>query len=157
MDRMSAGGVHRGIVQQVDTANRRLRLMLPNALGGGISTWALPCNDIRQTRAGAVEIHTSNAAPPGWLQCAGQNVSRSVFAELFINIGTAYGVGDGSTTFALPSLQTAADALLGSGKGMYVIRAYSTPQPGDVCWVLFEYGDVNRPVWLGPADLIGAQ
>lgn len=40
--------------------------------------------------------------PPGWLLCNGQAVSRTTYALLFAAIGTAYGVGDGSTTFNLP-------------------------------------------------------
>jgi microcystin-dependent protein len=42
-------------------------------------------------------------APAGWLLCNGAAVSRFVFATLFSVIGTAYGVGDGSTTFNLPN------------------------------------------------------
>lgn len=41
-------------------------------------------------------------APPGWLLCYGQAVSRSTYAALFAIIGTAYGTGDGSTTFNVP-------------------------------------------------------
>lgn len=44
-------------------------------------------------------------APSGWLMCAGQNVSRTTYAALYIAIGTTYGVGDGSTTFGLPDLR----------------------------------------------------
>jgi microcystin-dependent protein len=43
--------------------------------------------------------------PSGWLLCDGSAVSRSTFAELFAVIGTAYGVGDGSTTFELPNME----------------------------------------------------
>jgi microcystin-dependent protein len=45
------------------------------------------------------------AAPTGWLMCDGGAVSRSTFANLFAAIGTAYGVGDGATTFNLPDLR----------------------------------------------------
>ncbi len=45
------------------------------------------------------------AAPLGWLMCDGAAVSRSTFANLFAAIGTAYGVGDGATTFNLPDLR----------------------------------------------------
>ena len=38
----------------------------------------------------------------GWLVCNGAAVSRTTYASLFTKIGTAYGVGDGSTTFNLP-------------------------------------------------------
>ena len=41
-------------------------------------------------------------APPGWLLCYGQAVSRTTYAALFAVIGTAYGTGDGTTTFNLP-------------------------------------------------------
>ncbi|QEC50835.1 tail fiber protein [Baekduia soli] len=40
--------------------------------------------------------------PFGWLYCDGRAVSRSTFAALYAVIGTAYGVGDGSTTFNVP-------------------------------------------------------
>lgn len=40
--------------------------------------------------------------PSGWLFCDGSAVSRTTFAALFTAIGTAYGVGDGSTTFNVP-------------------------------------------------------
>ena len=41
-------------------------------------------------------------APAGWLLCFGQAISRSTYSALFSVIGTAYGPGDGSTTFNLP-------------------------------------------------------
>ncbi len=55
--------------------------------------------------AGAVMSFAMNSAPSGWLACNGSNVSRSTYAALFSAIGTTYGVGDGSTTFALPDLR----------------------------------------------------
>jgi microcystin-dependent protein len=42
--------------------------------------------------------------PPGYLVCNGLTVSRTTYAALFAAIGTTYGAGDGSTTFALPNL-----------------------------------------------------
>ena len=44
----------------------------------------------------------SNTIPDGWLLCDGRAVSRTTYKELFAVIGTAYGTGDGSTTFNLP-------------------------------------------------------
>jgi len=40
--------------------------------------------------------------PSGFLTCDGTAVSRSTYATLFSAIGTAYGGGDGGTTFNLP-------------------------------------------------------
>lgn len=37
--------------------------------------------------------------------CNGQAISRTTYATLFALIGTAYGVGDGTTTFNLPDLR----------------------------------------------------
>jgi microcystin-dependent protein len=44
-------------------------------------------------------------APPGWLVCDGSAVSRTTYDALFAVIGTAYGAGDGSTTFNLPDFR----------------------------------------------------
>ena len=41
--------------------------------------------------------------PDGWLECNGAAISRTVYSELFAIVGTKWGVGDGSTTFNLPS------------------------------------------------------
>ncbi|MBV1928696.1 MAG: tail fiber protein [Gammaproteobacteria bacterium] len=38
----------------------------------------------------------------GFLRCDGEPVSRTTYADLFAEIGTQYGEGDGSTTFNLP-------------------------------------------------------
>lgn len=42
--------------------------------------------------------------PFGWVECNGQAISRTTFQALFNVIGTAYGAGDGSTTFNVPDL-----------------------------------------------------
>lgn len=43
--------------------------------------------------------------PAGWLECNGQAVSRSTYADLFTSIGTMYGAGNGSTTFNVPDFR----------------------------------------------------
>lgn len=55
--------------------------------------------------AGVVLPFAGSTAPTGWLLCFGQAVSRTTYAALFTALGTSYGVGDGSTTFALPDLR----------------------------------------------------
>lgn len=55
--------------------------------------------------SGVVLPFAGASAPNGWLLCAGQAVSRTTYAALFTAIGTAYGTGDGSTTFNLPDLR----------------------------------------------------
>lgn len=43
--------------------------------------------------------------PAGWQICDGSQLSRTGFAALFAVIGTAWGAGDGATTFNLPDLR----------------------------------------------------
>lgn len=46
---------------------------------------------------------TGASIPSGWLVCDGSAISRTTYGSLFAVIATKYGVGDGSTTFNLPS------------------------------------------------------
>lgn len=46
----------------------------------------------------------NGVAPDGWLICNGQTVLRTSYPDLFTAIGTAFGAGDGSTTFQIPNL-----------------------------------------------------
>lgn len=55
--------------------------------------------------AGTIIWYAANTAPTGYLKANGATVSRSTYATLFSAIGTTYGVGNGSTTFALPDLR----------------------------------------------------
>jgi len=50
---------------------------------------------------------TEANAPSGFAICDGTAISRTDFALLFDVIGTTFGIGDGSTSFNLPDLQTA--------------------------------------------------
>lgn len=53
---------------------------------------------------GEIMAYGGTSAPAGWLICNGTTVSRATYAALFAIIGTAYGAGDGVTTFTLPNL-----------------------------------------------------
>ena len=54
---------------------------------------------------GSVIYFAGSAAPEGYLVCDGSLVNRRTYAALFAVIGTTYGAGNGSTTFALPDLR----------------------------------------------------
>lgn len=54
---------------------------------------------------GALVAFAGATAPTGYLMADGQLVSRTVYAALFSVIGTTYGSGDGTSTFALPNLK----------------------------------------------------
>ena len=63
-----------------------------------IATAATP-----QVAAGMSVFSASSAAVAGWDTANGSLASRSSYSALFSAIGTTYGTGDGSTTFARPS------------------------------------------------------
>jgi microcystin-dependent protein len=54
---------------------------------------------------GSVVAFAGSAAPVGWLLCDGTAKDRTTYAALFAILGTAYGVGDGGTTFNIPDLR----------------------------------------------------
>ncbi len=72
--------------------------MSNSALGSqSISLLTLP--------AGSLIDYAGTVEPSGWLLCDGRAVSRTVYASLFSALGTAYGTGDGSTTFNIPDFR----------------------------------------------------
>jgi hypothetical protein len=54
---------------------------------------------------GSIAAFGMATPPEGWLECNGQAVSRTTYAQLFGRIGTTYGDGDGGTTFNVPDLR----------------------------------------------------
>lgn len=54
---------------------------------------------------GAIIMYGAVTAPAGWLVCDGAAVSRVTYAALFAVIGTAFGAGDGTTTFNVPDMR----------------------------------------------------
>jgi len=62
-------------------------------------------NAVANVPAGVFFPYGGTTAPSGYLLCNGAAVSRTTYADLFAAIGTAYGVGDGSTTFNVPDVR----------------------------------------------------
>ena len=91
------------------------------------TAWVTPAN---ASPTGSLQAFAGSAAPTGWLLCDGSAVSRTTYSGLFAVVSTAYGVGDGSTTFGLPDLRgrvpagkddmggTAANRLTAGGSGV---------------------------------------
>jgi microcystin-dependent protein len=69
---------------------------------------------------GVVLPFAGGTIPAGWLLCAGTAVSRTTYANLFAVIGTTYGVGDGSTTFNLPDMQSRVPAGVNTSDSNFV-------------------------------------
>jgi len=60
--------------------------------------------DIEGIPTATIVPWSSSSVPSGFLECNGQAVSRSTYSALFAVVGTTYGAGDGSSTFAVPNL-----------------------------------------------------
>lgn len=61
--------------------------------------------DSNGATTGEIKWFAFNTPPDGYLVCNGASVSRETYVNLFTVIGTTFGSGDGSTTFALPDLR----------------------------------------------------
>ena len=100
---------------------------------------------------GAIQAYGGAEAPRGWLLCDGSAVSRTVYSELFAKIGTAFGPGDGSTTFNVPDLRGTAPA------GIYIIKAENIAVPHDFAEyvanqnVLSDYESITIPTTAATA------
>jgi microcystin-dependent protein len=67
---------------------------------------------------GSLVMYVAATAPSGWLLCDGSLVSRTTHSALFAVIGTSFGTGDGSTTFALPDMRGRSPIGQGTGSGL---------------------------------------
>lgn len=106
------------------------------------------------TSAGMIGYFAASSAPSGWLKCNGTIVSRATYSNLFSAIGTLYGSGDGSTTFALPDLRGEFLRGLDDGRGIDPSRTIGSKQKGTV---VPGYDD-NSAIYeasrlLGPASI----
>ena len=80
--------------------------------------WVLKTyNSLHAVPVTAMMLWANTTYPTGWLLADGSAISRTTYSDLFTAIGTTYGVGDGSTTFNLPSMPSA-----GSGSPNTIIK-----------------------------------
>ena len=76
---------------------------------------------------GGIIGYAGASAPAGYLECNGAAINRRAYKELFSVIGTTYGVGDGSTTFNIPTAAQASNMFGGTNaastnQGFMMIR-----------------------------------
>lgn len=84
---------------------------------------------VETTPAGAVMAFARQTAPSEyWLACDGRAVSRTSYPQLFAAIGTAFGAGNGSTTFNLPDLRGVVVRGVDSGRNLDPGRVFGTYQ-----------------------------
>jgi microcystin-dependent protein len=78
--------------------------------------------------AGTIIPYGSTSAPYGYIKCNGAAISRTVYADLFAAMGTAFGSGDGSTTFTLPDLRGEFIRGWDDGRGVDSGRSFGSAQ-----------------------------
>lgn len=76
------------------------------ALSGATGAWLLlnptpPATEL----PGFIKSFGGVNVPNGYLSCDGTAVSRTTYAQLFTAVGTAWGIGNGTTTFNVPDLR----------------------------------------------------
>ena len=78
--------------------------------------------------SGSVFCMAVATVPSGYLECNGAAVSRTTYSALFAIIGTAYGAGNGSSTFNIPDLRGEFVRGFDNGKGTDSGRSIATSQ-----------------------------
>lgn len=78
--------------------------------------------------AGTIITFASSTTPAGYLKANGALISRTTYSDLFTAIGTTFGAGDGSTTFALPDLRGYFPRGWDDGRGIDTGRVFGSLQ-----------------------------
>lgn len=74
--------------------------------GGNYYKNGIPLEGGESLPIGSIVQYASSGTPDeGWLLCDGRAISRQTYSDLFNKIGTAFGAGDGSSTFNIPDLR----------------------------------------------------
>jgi len=92
------GAIETATQAEVEAGTDATRAVTPLSLKQGIAALgvAVPTGTV---------IQYAGATPPaGYIVCNGAVLSRSTYSALFAVIGTTYGIGDGATTFGVPTL-----------------------------------------------------
>jgi len=89
---------------------------------------ALSFTTVSGVPSGSVFCMAVATVPSGYLECNGAAVSRTTYSVLFAVIGTAYGTGNGSSTFNLPDLRGEFVRGFDNGKGTDNGRSIATSQ-----------------------------
>lgn len=72
----------------------------------------------RLNSPGFIQMYGGPSAPGGYLFCDGSAISRAAYSDLFNIIGTAFGPGNGTTTFNIPDFRSRSPMGVGQGSGL---------------------------------------
>lgn len=121
-------------LQAASTVGSNITFTLPSADGSDgqmlktNGSGVLSFTTVQGVPSGAVFCIAVATVPSDYLECNGAAVSRTTYAALFAVIGTAYGAGNGSSTFNLPDLRGEFIRGFDNGKGTDSGRAIASSQ-----------------------------
>jgi microcystin-dependent protein len=116
----------------------------------GLSTLLIP--------SGTMVMWPTGTAPTDWLLCDGTAISRTTYSNLFALFGTAFGAGNGSTTFNLPNYKNrmpygadtvAIGATGGSADSVVVSHTHTATSTSTVT----DPGHVHAGGWVASGNL----
>ena len=142
---------HYVALQAAATVSSNLTFTLPSADGSDgqmlktNGSGTLSFTTVQGVPAGAVFCIAVATVPSDYLECNGAAVSRTTYSALFAVIGTAYGAGNGSSTFNLPDLRGEFVRGFDNGKGTDSGRSIASSQ-----------GDQNEAHTHGNGSLSGS-
>ncbi|WP_438852494.1 tail fiber protein [Brevundimonas nasdae] len=85
-------------------------------------------DQLKDDRRGDIVFRATQTVPAGAYECDGRAVSRTGDAALFARIGTAYGAGNGSTTFNIPDMRGEFARGWDNGRGVDPGRIFGSNQ-----------------------------
>ena len=121
-------------LQAAATVGSNLTFTLPSSDGSNGSflqtngSGVLSFSTVQGVPSGAVFCIAVATVPSDYLECNGAAVSRTTYSALFAVIGTAYGAGNGSSTFNVPDLRGEFVRGFDNGKGTDSGRSIATSQ-----------------------------
>lgn len=111
------------------------RILNVDGSGSGIDADLLDglhASELSVVVPGCVILYAGSAAPAGYLSCNGALISRTTYSALFSVIGTQYGAGNGTTTFAVPDLRGEFIRGWDAGRGVDAGRSLGSVQMDDI-------------------------
>jgi len=121
-------------LQAPSTVSSNLTFTLPSADGSSGSflqtngSGTLSFSNVQGVPSGAVFCIAVATVPSDYLECNGAAVSRTTYSALFAVVGTAYGAGNGSSTFNIPDLRGEFIRGFDNGRGVDSGRSIATAQ-----------------------------